>query len=220
MGLTIHWEAKDPKAFIKPEDAIACVEFVKEIAQREGWEILGEWDDVVNPSDYQKQALWVNDRQVPQSSSRRTSTRTIGISVHPHPDCESVAISFDLESGKMVEYVDYGHSKQAYTSQFCKTHYAGFPTHRKVCRLFEAIDKNFVHLEVHDEGDYYGIWDDKKGKENFGEYVAFVHGVGQQLKQEFGGENVEVYSSEDNTDGWKEEYVNHLAKEIKNRKEK
>lgn len=216
MGLTIHWEAKNKEAFIDPKVARQCVEFVKEIAQREKWQILAEWDETVNPSEYKKNGTWNGKKFVDTEPSKRTETQTIGISVLPHKDSESICISFDLDSGKMMKYDDYGHSKYSYNSQFCKTHYAGFNTHRKVCRLLQAIDKHFVPLEVSDEGDYYGVWDDKKGKGNFGEYVAFVKGFGDMFTKQLinNGDNVEIYKSEDHTDGWKEEYIDHLAKKF------
>jgi hypothetical protein len=215
MGLTIHWEQKNPKEKIDIKKATECIEFIEFIAEKAGWEVLGKWNEVVRLDRYEMPDH--REARLPQPSGG--IARQMGISVHPHPDCESVVISFDTTNGKLRHYYDFGRPDQIgwiMDSTFCKTHYAGFAVHKQVCRLLEAISKRYIELEVSDEGDYYGIWDDEKGKKVFGEYVAFVKGVGDQIKNNFGGDN--VIDSHDSTSGWKEDYIDHLAEEFKNKK--
>jgi len=212
MGLTIHYEAKDKKAFINEKTILDCVSFIRKVAELSKWEILANIDETVNPSLYEKSSSYDEVTQTfkKQPNSTRTNARSVLITIHPHKDCESLTFGFDVNAGKFIIYEEYRNGgKYSSTTQFCKTHYAGFQVHKKVCKLLDAISKNYFELEVHDEGDYYGIWDEEKGKKNFGEYVAFVHNIGNMLKDTLGTEN--LYSSEDHTDGWKDDYLDSLV---------
>jgi hypothetical protein len=204
MGLTIHYSALDKKAYIQPETARRCVALVEQVAELENWELCKKWEETVDPSQYEKDRDDTHNKpKRKRSNSSRTEAHTTGISVIPHPDSEAVVLAFDLDSGKLAQYVEFGNYKQAYNEFFCKTHYAGFDTHKKVCYLLQAIDR-LVPLDVDDEGGFYGVWNEEKGRENFGEYVAYVHSFGKVLKDAFGdNENVQISSSEDVTSGWK-----------------
>lgn len=215
MGLTIHWEQKDKDQIISDETARQCIDFVKDIANREGWEIFAEFEEVIDTDRFEAPD-WRNTvmKKIPENVPKQL--KQFGISVQPHKDCETVLLSF--AGGKLRHFNDFGQPERTgwiSDSQFCKTHYAGFATHRKVCRLLQAIDKHFIPLEVSDEGSYYGIWNDEKGQKRFGEYVAFVKGVGDQLTNTFGGEN--VLDQHNNTDGWKHDYIDELARQQQNK---
>lgn len=212
MGLTIHWQQKNKQEKIDLKKAQECVDFVEFVAKHEGWEVLKKWNKVIKIDDFEVPA-WREDEG--WEKPRGGIARNIGISVHPHKDCESVVIAFDTTNGKLLHYRDFGGGRKGWIdySEFCKTHYAGFKVHKKVCRLLAAIDKMYIPLEVSDEGEYYGKWDDEHGLKVFGEYVEFVNSVGQQLADNFGAQN--IHAAKDNTDGWKEDYIDSLIQKFK-----
>lgn len=213
MGLTIHWNQRGDKPLTEQEARLA-VEFVKDIAVRSKWEVLSEWDEVVEQSDY------TIDNDFKPTKLSPGKVKQFGISIWPHKDCEDITIGFyETQPGMFMlgYFIEYSpESKQHKSSSFCKTHYAGFAVHKKVCRFFEALDKYFVPLEVSDDCRYYGNWDDEQGAKEFGEYIAFVRDLGAKLKGSFGAENVQ--GSEDTIDGWKDDYVDHLARQFKEKK--
>jgi hypothetical protein len=209
MGLTIHWQQAGSAA-VPQKNITKCLEFAKEVGKSAGWEVLAEWDEYRNADEFQSDT----EGRKPFSGM----VRTRGISLWPHKDSESIMISFvGNRLGRLEAYG--GGSKYQYDRFFCKTHYAGFETHKAVTKFLHAIHNNFVSLKVSDEGDYYGIWDDVAGKKAFGEYVAFVHGFGKTLSEALGVTPDMIISSHDSTDGWKDELVDHYVDKLNNKED-
>jgi len=120
------------------------------------------------------------------------------ISVSPHPESETVVLIFKKNrSGECI-----------LENAFCKTQYAGFEIHKKVCKLLHAINQAYIPLRVYDEAKYYGVWDEAKGKENFGEGAAILKGFSDYLDKEFKGKT-KFESACKNTKGWVNDFLDH-----------
>jgi hypothetical protein len=77
------------------------------------------------------------------------------IAFSPHEKSDSLILEFDSE---------------LYIQQFCKTQFAGIPTHIEVIEFLREIEPFFADFQVIDEGDYWNTNSIQRLEQKFADY--------------------------------------------------
>ncbi|MHB9010609.1 MAG: hypothetical protein ACYC49_00055 [Ignavibacteriaceae bacterium] len=97
-------------------------------------------------------------------------THKKGIQLTLHPKCETLSFIFDLQTLELASYEVYAHSRgiiYGFNGFSCKTQFAGFETHRIVCKLIKMASRYIDYTKVYDESNYYEKEDGHASQENF-----------------------------------------------------
>ena len=97
-------------------------------------------------------------------------THKKGIQLTLHPKCETLSFIFDLQTLELASYEVYAHSRgiiYGFNGFSCKTQFAGFETHRTVCKLIKMASRYIDYTKVYDESKYYETEDSHASQENF-----------------------------------------------------
>ena len=93
-----------------------------------------------------------------------------GIQITLHPKCETLEFIFDLKTLELASYEVYAHSRgiiYGFNGFSCKTQFAGFETHRIVCKLIKMASRYIDYTKVYDESKYYETEDSHASQESF-----------------------------------------------------
>jgi hypothetical protein len=77
------------------------------------------------------------------------------ISLQPHEKSDSLILEFD---------------RNLYIQQFCKTQFAGIPTHVEIIEFLREIEPFFKDFQVNDEGDYWNTNSITRLEQKFADY--------------------------------------------------
>lgn len=97
-------------------------------------------------------------------------THKKGIHLTLHPKCETLSFIFDLQTLELASYEVYAHSRgiiYGFNGFSCKTQFAGFETHRIVCKLIKMASRYINYTKVYDESKYYETEDSHASQESF-----------------------------------------------------
>ncbi len=137
--------------------------------------------------------------------------RDLELVLHPHPDCESVDLTFrqwkEVKAAKewdyckevMQDYEKVLHDEDLVCGSFTKTQYAGYRTHVLVAELLRKVAGACTLAYVSDEADYYETRDAEKARQEFDESSEAISKIAIALKEAFGKDR--VYASIDHVEG-------------------
>ena len=131
--------------------------------------------------------------------------------IHPAPHCESIdlnwhkwknvkksngelgARNWSYEKATLAQFQQALSDEDWVCSSFTKTHYAGVKCHIAVAELLRFIAGRCRLADIHDEADYYergGKVGIELAKTSFDQLNAMMGRLTEQLKTQFGAENV------------------------------
>ncbi|HPG39984.1 MAG TPA: hypothetical protein PLP19_11035 [bacterium] len=174
MGVTIHFQG-----ILQDKRQInSFIEELTDIAQTMNWEwqILDE--DWTKPSTA-KLTGNKDNREITGHLALK------GITIHLHPDCETLDLFFDAEGHltsplAMALYHAEGNDYKYYNS--VKTQFAPPDIHITIIKLLKYLQKKYIpNLEVEDEG---GYWD-SEDKNELEKRLAFINDKIKELGDMF-----------------------------------
>ncbi len=115
-----------------------------------------------------------------------TDTKRKGIQISLHPKCENLNFIFDLKTLALADYNTYAHHPGIiYGSErfSCKTQFAGFAVHEKVCKLIKIASRYIDFSEIDDESGYYTTGDAQSSKKEFEALGFAIHACVETLKE-------------------------------------
>ena len=113
-------------------------------------------------------------------------TRTKGIRLIPHEDCEPLDFVFDLSTLELAHYTRLPNTSRAiygYNTFWCKTQFAGFRTHLEVCATIKLAEQCIDFTEINDEANFYHTHDLALAKKNFDVMEKMIKVFGEALKE-------------------------------------
>lgn len=124
-------------------------------------------------------------------------TKTKGIWLDIHPNCETLEFIFDLASLELANYQWHDrtpHVVHYYEGFFCKTQFAGARAHIAVCKIIELTENYLDYSSIYDEAGYYGTGDIQKAIQAFSESTAQIKAFSETLRQMFKDQGLEIIS--------------------------
>src|SRR5512136_2097031 len=79
-----------------------------------------------------------------------------GLSIDPHPRCESLLMMFDERTAQIMQLIDAGPTQSVVYSQSVKTQFAPPEIHVAICEVLHRLQNDYGRgLVVNDEGGYF-----------------------------------------------------------------
>ena len=162
MGVTIHFHG----ALDDPVQLDAALAMLQAECERRGWPYRSLNFEVRGPHEM------YTFHQVPgplpdwtdvitETEIVELDTRWRGLSIEPHPDCESLLMLFDECDARLMLLTTAGGANSVSYYMSVKTQFAPPEIHVGVCEVLHRLQDEFGRekLIVHDESDYFQTQD-------------------------------------------------------------
>lgn len=158
MGVTIHFHG----ALDDPAQLDAALAMLREECERRGWPYRALDFGARGPHET------CTFRQVPgplpdwtdvitETEIAELDTRWRGLSIEPHPDCESLLMMFDEHDARLMLLTTVGDTNSVSYYMSVKTQFAPPEIHVAICEVLHRMQDEFGRekLIVHDESGYF-----------------------------------------------------------------
>jgi hypothetical protein len=162
MGITIHYHG----GLDDPAQLEAALAMLREECERRHWPYRAH--------DFEARGTFetYSDRSVPgdlpglddgvvETGFVELDTRWRGLVIAPHPESESLALMFDLGSGRLMMLMSSEGRRSLSYDLSVKTQFAPVETHVAVCEVLHRLQQEFgrENLHVDDESGYFDSGD-------------------------------------------------------------
>ena len=195
MGVTIHYRGKlKSPSLIEP-----LMQEVADICQSKNWKYnlfngKKDFDELLKSPEEADEWEEANPDEQAIKASIDTDIDLRGISFHPHPESESVILTFNNEGElkSLIAMLLLPEYTNMHGLLFTKTQFAGIETHVEIIHLLIYLKKKyFKNLKIIDEGGYYP----KKNIEMLTERLGVINFAISTIQDIF--ENTEFNGSPD-----------------------
>ena len=162
MGVTIHFHG----ALDDPARLDAALAMLREECERRGWPYRSLDFEACGPHEM------YTFHQVPgplpdwtdvitETGMTELDTRWRGLSIEPHPDCESLLMMFDEHDARLMLLTTVGDTNSVSYCMSVKTQFAPPEIHVAICEVLHRLQDEFGHekLIVYDESGYFQTQD-------------------------------------------------------------
>jgi hypothetical protein len=151
MGVTIHYEGQ-----LKNLNALdELLNKIRAFAEVQHWPF-----QIINEPHKRLERFISNDDPDLDGEERIYEGPVHGITLNPHPDCESFTFEFD---------------SQLFCQDYTKTQFAGPSIHRELIELLTDLEPLFVTLKVNDESEYWTERSERALEESFRRIDAVIN---------------------------------------------
>ncbi len=162
MGVTIHYHG----GLDDPRQLDVALDMLREECDRRSWpyrkldfEAKGKFETEsfrAEPSDIPG----VEDIIV-ETEYAELDTRWRGLSIDPHPECESLLLMFDPQNGRLLLLISVGEAQSLSYYLSVKTQFAPVEIHTAICEVLHRLQDEFgrAQLVVSDESGYFDTGD-------------------------------------------------------------
>jgi hypothetical protein len=158
MGVTIHFHG----ALDDPARLNAAFAMLREECERRGWPYRSLDFGARGPHEtytfHEVPGLLPGQTDViTKTEIVELDTRWRGLSIEPHPDCESLLMMFDEHDARSMLLTTVGDTNSVSYCMSVKTQFAPPEIHVAICEVLHRLQDEFGHekLIVHDESGYF-----------------------------------------------------------------
>ena len=162
MGVTIHFHG----ALDDPTQLDAALAMLQEECERRGWPYRSLDFGACGP--HETYTFHEAPGPLPGQTDVITETEIVeldtrwrGLSIEPHPDCESLLMMFDEHDARLMLLTTEGDTNSVSYSMSVKTQFAPPKIHVAICEVLHRLQDEFGRekLIVHDESGYFQTGD-------------------------------------------------------------